>query len=98
MSNIKNAPQSPSRDELREIYNLVGHKWGYEFESPGEFNAWAESVYAVKFNFHSGAPGYVGDLFIVQGDMLTDEPPIMLIRADDDRLKALYYGTPGGRT
>ena len=25
-------------------------------------------VYAVKFNYHSGSPGYVGDYFILQGD------------------------------
>jgi hypothetical protein len=37
-------------------------------------------VYAVKFNFHSGCPGYVGDYFILAGDMLGE--PVQLIRRD----------------
>lgn len=27
-------------------------------------------AYAVKFNYHSGGPGYVGDYFIIQGDAI----------------------------
>ena len=83
---MSNTPLKVSTDELKEIYELVGHKWGLEFESPNEFAHWADSVYAVMFRFHSGAPGYVGDLFIVQGDMLTGHPPIMLIRGKADKI------------
>ena len=83
---MSNTPLKVSTDELKEIYNLVGYKWGLEFESQDAFAGWADSVYAVKFKFHSGAPGYVGDLFIIQGDMLTGHPPIMLIRDNADKL------------
>lgn len=44
------------------------------------------NIYGVKFDFHSGAPGYVGDLYILQGDALTGDPPVMLKR---DRFGAL---------
>ena len=83
---MSNTPLKVSTDELKEIYELVGYKWGLEFESLDEFAGWADAVYAVKFRFHSGAPGYVGDLFIVQGDALTGHPPIMLIRDKADKL------------
>ena len=83
---MSNTPLKVSTDELKEIYELAGNKWGVEFESLDAFAGWADSVYAVKFRFHSGAPGYVGDLFIIQGDMLTGHPPIMLIRDNADKL------------
>lgn len=37
-----------------------------------------ETVYAVKFNYQSGGPGYVGDLYILVGD--TPDEPVRLIR------------------
>ena len=83
---MSNTPLKVSTDDLKEIYEIVGYKWGLEFESLDAFAVWADSVYSVKFRFHSGAPGYVGDLFIIQGDMLTGHPPIMLIRDNADKL------------
>ena len=38
------------------------------------------TVYAVKFDFHSGGPGYAGDYFILAGDMLGET--VQLIRRD----------------
>jgi hypothetical protein len=56
--------------------------WGLDNdEDPDDF---AARVYAAKFDFSSGGPGYVGDLYILQGDALTDAPPIVLRRADDN--------------
>ena len=43
-------------------------------------------MYAAKFDFFSGSPGYVGDLYILQGDALTGYPPIVLRRGDDGTL------------
>jgi hypothetical protein len=43
--------------------------WGIESDTtPDEFSP---LVYAVKFKFASGSPGYIGELFILQGDVLT---------------------------
>ena len=56
----------------------VRDAWGLEpDETPEQF---AAMVYGVKFNFTSGGPGYVGDLYILQGDALTDEPPVTITR------------------
>ena len=37
-------------------------------------------VYGVKFDFASGAPGYVGDLYILHGDALGE--PMVFIRRE----------------
>lgn len=55
-------------------------------ETVADFSA---MVYAVKFNFMSGSPGYVGDLFILQGDALTGAAPMVLCR--DDKGKLLVF-------
>jgi len=50
----------------------VREAWGLsEDVTPPEF---ASLVYGVRFNFVSGGPGYVGDLFVLQGDGI-GEPP-----------------------
>lgn len=71
--------------EWREIMEVpeVKESWGIQDETPEEF---ADMVYGVKFNFHSGSPGYVGELYILQGDVLTGDAPFLLIR---DRNKSL---------
>jgi len=67
--------------EWKEIADLpvIRESWGLEeSEDPLVF---ASYVYAAKFNFISGSPGYVGDVYIIQGDSLT-EP--MVLRRDKD--------------
>jgi len=39
-----------------------------------------EMVYGVNFDFVSGSPGYVGPLYILEGDVLTGDPPILIAR------------------
>lgn len=57
---------------------VVRDAWGLDDEvDPLEF---ASCVYGAKFNFRSGSPGYVGDLYILQGDALTEVRPIVLRR------------------
>ena len=74
-----NQPLELSPTEWQEIAQIseIRHLWGLADESPEEF---AAQVYGVKFNFVSGGPGYVGDLFILQGDALTDAGPVVIIR------------------
>lgn len=84
MSETNPYPLSP--EEWKEIITVpaVREAWGLEpDEKPSDF---AERVYAAKFKFVSGSPGYVGDIFILQGDALTGDPPMVLRRADDDTL------------
>ena len=74
-----NKPQEISMSEWKEIIQLpvIRESWGLESETPEEF---ADMVYGVKFAFVSGSPGYVGDLFILNGDALGE--PMTLIRED----------------
>jgi hypothetical protein len=51
-------------------------------------------AYGVKFAFHSGSPGYVGDLYILQGDCLTGDPPCVFIRRHG-AIEPLIEGTDG---
>jgi hypothetical protein len=64
-------PHTLTSTEWREIMAapVVRESWGIDDEMTiGEFSS---LVYAAKFRFVSGSPGYVGDLFILQGDVLT---------------------------
>jgi hypothetical protein len=76
--------------EWQEIVQLteVREGWGLtDDETPEVF---AESVYAVKFAFVSGGPGYVGDLYIIHGDSLGG-PPLVLTRGQTGALKVVQY-------
>ncbi len=68
-------------EEWREIMEMptIREAWGIEDnETPEQF---ADMVYGVKFRFSpSMVPGYVGDLYILQGDALGE--PITIIRRD----------------
>jgi hypothetical protein len=62
----------------------VRDAWGIDADTTiAEFST---QVYAAKFNFISGSPGYVGDLFILQGDALTGDAPMVLRRDEKGRL------------
>jgi hypothetical protein len=82
MKDTKPYPLTPK--EWQEIVKVprVREAWGLTDEDAEEF---ASHVYAAKFKFSSGSPGYVGDLYILQGDALTDAPPIVLRRNDVDQ-------------
>lgn len=79
-------PFALTSDEWAEIMRLdtVREAWGLE---PGDTaEDFAQLVYAAKFHFVSGSPGYVGDLFILQGDHLTGDPPFVLKRDANGKL------------
>ena len=62
----------------------VRESWGIEGgTTPPDF---AAEVYAARFNFVSGSPGYVGDLFIIQGSHLTGDAPFVLRRDEGGKL------------
>jgi hypothetical protein len=66
--------------EWKEIIQLpaIRDMWGLEEDAVAE--EFAQQVYGVKFDFMAGSPGYFGDLYILQGDQLTGDPPILLVR------------------
>ncbi len=66
-------------EEIKEIAAIkdIQQMWGAE--DAAEMTDFLENhVYAVKFDFHSGGPGYVGEYFILAGDALGE--PLQLIR------------------
>ena len=73
-------PYKLTTAEWEEIAALptIRESWGLEETQGGE--TLADLAYAVKFKFVSGSPGYIGDLFILQGDVLTGDPPFVLHR------------------
>ena len=73
--------------EWKEIMAVpvIRESWGIEANNTtlAEFSS---QVYAAKFKFVSGSPGYVGDLFILQGDALTGDAPMVLRRGEKGEL------------
>jgi hypothetical protein len=65
--------------DVREGWGLTGDMSAHEM---------AALIYGVKFAFHSGGPGYVGDLYILQGDA-AGVPPMVLGRDDMGQLKRM---------
>ncbi|MDQ3816172.1 MAG: hypothetical protein M3362_00600 [Acidobacteriota bacterium] len=82
MGTFNHQPQVITPPEWEEIAALpfVRDAWGLSEDEGGE--ELASQVYGVKFDFMSGSPGYVGDLFILQGEYTAGDPPLMLIRQD----------------
>lgn len=88
---MSNAPHAVTSREWHEIAQLpfVVDGFGLHDLSPSERARELEScAYAVRFDFFSGGPGYVGDVFVVQGDAL-GAGPIVLTRAPAGHLEVL---------
>ncbi len=84
MKNMNPQPISPKEWQQIIAVPAIREAWGLKDDmTPSDF---AGSVYAAKFDFVSGSPGYVGDLYILQGDALTGYSPMVLRRADDGTL------------
>ena len=72
--------------EWKEIMadQTIRESWGIDDGTTiVDFSA---QVYAAKFNFVSGGPGYVGELFVLQGDTLTGDSPMVLRRGNKGEL------------
>jgi hypothetical protein len=88
-------PHALTPDEWRESadFKPVQEIWGFDASDPDAVADFSHSTYAVKFHFFSGRPGYVGDLFILNGDALTGSPPVMLTRDEGGQLRLETYET-----
>lgn len=77
-------PHNLTQEEWRELGSIpvVRESWGLEDAlAPTDL---AMCAYGARFNFVSGGPGYVEDLYILQGDSLCE--PIVLWRDRDGKL------------
>ena len=78
---MNNKPMALTNKEIKELADIkdIREMWGAESVEEMK-DTLKNHVYAVKFDFHSGAPGYVGEYFILAGDALGE--PVQLIRRD----------------
>ncbi len=80
-------PRPLTQAEWKEISQVpsVREAWGLE-DGKDDPDTLVSLIYAAKFNYVSGGPGSVGDLFILQGDVLTEHSPFVLHRGQDGKL------------
>jgi hypothetical protein len=81
-------PHSLTKNEIKELSEMadIREMWGAADEA--EMKEMLESsVYAVRFDYVSGGPGYCGDYFILQGDALGEA--LQLIRGGDRKLEII---------
>jgi hypothetical protein len=87
---MTNKPFALTAKEIKEIASMkeIQDAWGAEDST--EMEETLKYIYTVKFQYVNGSPGYVGDLFIIQPDVLGNEYPLTrLIRNREKRLKLL---------
>jgi hypothetical protein len=79
---MSNKPMALTSQEIKEIAAIkdIQQMWGAE--NAAEMEELLDStVCAVKFDYQSGSPGYIGDYFILQGDALGEA--LELVRSKD---------------
>ena len=81
METIGNRPLGITQPEWEELMSFepVREAWGLTDESVDEV---ANFIYGAKFDFQSGSPGFVGDMYVLKGDC-TDAPPLVVGRIGD---------------
>jgi hypothetical protein len=86
---MNNKPVGLTSAEIKEIaeFKAIQEMWGAE-DAAEMADILEHTAYAVKFNYVSGSPGYVGDYYIIQGDAL-GENPVQMIRQDGKLLRIL---------
>jgi hypothetical protein len=62
-------PHALTGEEIKEIAAIeaVREMWGSETEQDF-IDLFNDNIYAVKFNYMSGGPGYFGDVIVLVGD------------------------------
>ena len=85
---MNNKPSALTSQEIKEIGAIedIQQMWGAENAAEME-ELLNNTVYAVKFDYQSGSPGYVGDYFILQGVALGEA--LELIRNKDGAITLL---------
>jgi hypothetical protein len=76
---MDNKPHALTTNEMKEIAEIESIRQMFGAENAAEMQELLDKdVYAVKFNYMSGSPGYFGDYIILQGDAIGD--PLELVR------------------
>ena len=85
---MTNQPLSLTPTEIQQIASIseVQAMWGAT--NSAEMEQILNDVYAVKFRFMNAAPGYGGDLFLIQPDQLEESIPVIrLIRKRPNKIE-----------
>ena len=82
-------PYALTPAEWKEVMAVPDVRDAWGIESDTTLDEFSSLVYAAKFKFVSGSPGYIGDLFILQGDALAGDPPMVLRRGEKGELIVL---------
>ena len=87
---MTNQPFTLTSEEIQEISEHPGVREMWGATDSEEMRLAFDQIYAAKFQFGSGCPGYVGDLFIIQGDALDPTiQPVRLLRNHENELEIL---------
>ena len=83
-------PFALTKSEIEEIASIkeIQEMWGAENAKDMQ-DYLTCTVYAVRFDFTSGSPGYCGDMFLLQGDCV--QPPLTLIRDREKKFQILTF-------
>ena len=86
---MNNKPIALTSADIKEIadFEAIQELWGAE-NAAEMADILEHTAYAVKFEYVSGSPGYVGDYYIIQGDAL-GENPVQMIRQEGNLLRIL---------
>ena len=79
-------PYPLTKAEWKEIMAIPDTRESWGIEDNWTLADFSAEVYAAKFKFVSGSPGYVGDLFILQGSHLTGDAPFVFRRDEKGNL------------
>ena len=76
---MDNKPKALNSKEIEEIAAMksVRQMWGAE-NAEEMIKMLQGDIYAAKFDYMSGGPGYVGDLYVLLGDAYDE--PLTLVR------------------
>ena len=83
---MDNRPQTITEVEWIEIAGLRAVREAWDLEDDADPAEFASTVYGARFKFVSGGPGYIGDIYILQGDALAEVPPMVLRRDREGHL------------
>lgn len=82
---MSNQPLALPKDEIHELAAHPGLHQMWGATSSEEMEDILRQIYTVEFQFMSGSPGYVGNLFIIHGDALDASIPVVRLFRNSKR-------------
>ena len=87
---MDNKPFALTSEEFKQLASHRGLREMWGASDSDEMEMILKDVYTVKFRFVNESPGYVGDLFLIQGGVLdSDIPVVRLLWNSEKKLEIL---------